>query len=72
MNSIYKSSAGREAIHALYRRALAQWPVPHRTIVATCHGDTFVVASGDAAAPALVLFHGSGANSRSGSARLPR
>ena len=41
-----------------------QWPIPHaELIVPTRHGDTFVIASGDAAAPALMLFHGSGANS---------
>jgi AhpD family alkylhydroperoxidase len=64
MKSIYKSDAGRQAIHALYRRALQQWPIPHHElIVTTRHGDTFVIATGDAAAPALVLLHGSGANS---------
>ena len=64
MSSIYKSDAGRQAIHALYRRALQQWPIPYaELIVPTRHGDTFVIASGGAAAPALVLLHGSGANS---------
>jgi len=33
MNSIYKSIAGREAVPALYRRALAQWPVPHADVL---------------------------------------
>ncbi len=64
MNSIYKSPLGREAVHALYRRALAQWPVPHTDVlIPTCQGETFVIASGDTDAPPLVLFHGSGANS---------
>jgi pimeloyl-ACP methyl ester carboxylesterase len=64
MRSIYKSPAGREAVHALYRRALERWPVPHdELIVPTRQGDTFVIASGAAAAPPLMLFHGSGANS---------
>jgi pimeloyl-ACP methyl ester carboxylesterase len=64
VKSIYKTDAGRDAIHALYRRALQAWPVPHAELtLSTCQGDTFVIASGDAAAPPLVLFHGSGANS---------
>jgi pimeloyl-ACP methyl ester carboxylesterase len=62
--SIYKSEAGRSIVEGMYRRALERWPVPHETrIVPTRHGDTFVVASGDPAAPPLVLFHGSGSNS---------
>jgi pimeloyl-ACP methyl ester carboxylesterase len=64
VTSIYKSNEGRQAIHALYRQALRQWPIPHaELIVPTRQGDTFVIASGDAAAPALVLLHGAGANS---------
>ena len=64
MSSIFKSEAGRQAIHALYRHALEHWPVQHaELVVPTCYGDTFVIASGDPAAPAVVLFHGSGANS---------
>jgi len=64
VTGIYKSSAGRDAVHLLYRQALAHWPVPRtETTVATREGDTFVVASGDASAPPLILFHGSGANS---------
>jgi pimeloyl-ACP methyl ester carboxylesterase len=64
MADIYKSAAGKEAIEALYRRALNAWPVPREEIVVpTCEGDTFVVASGDCHAPPLVLFHGSGTNS---------
>ena len=64
MKTIYKSEAGRQAIHALYRRALQHWPIDHsELVVPTCQGDTFVITSGDPAAPALVLFHGSGANS---------
>jgi pimeloyl-ACP methyl ester carboxylesterase len=64
VTTIYKSDVGRQAIHALYRRALQQWPIAHGELrVPTCHGETFVIASGDPAAPALVVFHGSGANS---------
>jgi pimeloyl-ACP methyl ester carboxylesterase len=61
---IYKTDAGRDAVHALYRRALQRWPVPPAELtLPTCQGDTFVIASGDQTAPPLVLFHGSGANS---------
>ena len=64
MTRIYKTESGRQAVHALYRRALQQWPVSHTELnIPTCQGDTFVIASGDAAAPPLVVFHGSGANS---------
>jgi pimeloyl-ACP methyl ester carboxylesterase len=64
MKRIYKTDAGRAAVHTLYRRALRRWPIPHAELtLATCQGDTFVIASGDPAAPAVVLFHGSGANS---------
>lgn len=61
---IYKTAAGQAEILALYERVLAAWPVPHqRLTVPTRHGDTFVVASGDADASPLVLLHGSGSNS---------
>ncbi len=62
--SIYKSPAGERAIMALYDQVLARWPVPYemRTID-TRHGQTFVLASGQATAPPLVLLHGAGTNS---------
>jgi pimeloyl-ACP methyl ester carboxylesterase len=61
---IYRTEAGQRAVEAQYRRALDRWPVPHEEIsVPTCHGDTFVVASGDVSAPPVVLLHGSGTNS---------
>lgn len=62
--SIYRSASGREAILALYEKILAAWPVPSRRLcVATRHGETFVIASGDEDAPPLILLHGSGSNS---------
>jgi pimeloyl-ACP methyl ester carboxylesterase len=62
--SIYKSTAGERAIQAFYEGVLAQWPVPHeKRYVPTTLGDTFVVASGAASAPPLVLLHGSSTNS---------
>ena len=64
MASIYKSEAGKTIVEQRYRRALGRWPVPfEERMVATRYGDTFVVVSGDRAAPPLVLFHGSGTNS---------
>jgi pimeloyl-ACP methyl ester carboxylesterase len=49
---------------ALYDRWLGRWPEPsERLTVATRHGDTFVIASGAASAPPLVLFHGGSSNS---------
>jgi pimeloyl-ACP methyl ester carboxylesterase len=61
---IYKSKAGQEAVEQLYRHVLQGWPVSNRQFtVSTRHGDTFVIESGAANAPPLVLFHGSGTNS---------
>lgn len=62
--SIYRSAAGEQAVVALYDRALAQWPVVHETrMVPTRHGETFVILSGRAEGPPLVLLHGAGTNS---------
>jgi pimeloyl-ACP methyl ester carboxylesterase len=62
--SIYKSTAGRDEIMAVYNRVLAQWPVPCEHVnMPTRHGRTFVMACGHAAAPPLVLLHGTASNS---------
>ncbi len=62
--SIYKSTAGEQAVLALYDSLLAQWPVPSETFhIPTRHGQTFVIASGPATAPPLLLLHGAGTNS---------
>ena len=62
--SIYRSAAGERAVMALYDRLLARWPVPHSTAeLATRHGSAFVIASGAADSPPLVLLHGAGTNS---------
>jgi pimeloyl-ACP methyl ester carboxylesterase len=62
--SIYRSAAGERAVMALYDGLLGRWPVPHSTAtLATRHGDAFVIASGAADAPPLVLLHGAGTNS---------
>ncbi len=61
--SIYKSPAGEREIMALYDSVLTRWPVPFEKInVPTRHGETFVIASGDAKLPPLVLVHGSSSN----------
>ena len=62
--SIYRSEEGRQRLLAAYDRVLDTWPVPlERLTLRTALGDTFVLASGPAAAPPLVLLHGAGSNS---------
>lgn len=62
--SIYKSPAAEQAVMTIYDQALARWPVAYETLdIPTGHGQTFVVASGDTAAPPLILLHGAGSNS---------
>ncbi len=64
--SIYKSPAGESAVMALYDQALAYWPVPHEELrLPTRYGETFIIASGPAAAPPLVLLHGAASNALS-------
>ena len=64
VQSIYKSPAGEQAVMALYDALLTRWPVPYETLnVPTRHGSTFIIASGEEAAPPLVLLHGAGTNS---------
>jgi pimeloyl-ACP methyl ester carboxylesterase len=61
--SIYKTPEGEREVMALYDRMLARWPVPREELyLPTRHGRTFAIASGDAAAPPLVLLHGSASN----------
>jgi len=60
---IYKSTAGKNEIMALYNDVLARWPVPHEEkTISTRHGDTFVITSGKKNSPPLVLLHGSTSN----------
>jgi pimeloyl-ACP methyl ester carboxylesterase len=61
--SLYKSARGESAVMALYADVLAHWPVPQQTLrLPTRHGETFVIASGDPAAPPLVMLHGAASN----------
>lgn len=61
---VFKTSAGEQAVMALYDAALARWPVPYTTqTISTRHGDTFVIASGAQPLPPLILLHGAGTNS---------
>jgi pimeloyl-ACP methyl ester carboxylesterase len=63
VTAIYKTEAGGQEVRRRYRDALAAWPLPAEHLrVPTREGETFVVASGPADAPPLVLFHGSGTN----------
>lgn len=60
---VYKSSAGKKEIMALYDAVLARWPVAHETFsIPTRQGETFVIASGEKSAPPLLLLHGSASN----------
>ncbi len=62
--SIYKSEAGREKVLSAYQNILAGWPVENRRHrLPTSLGETFVIESGSAEAPPLVLLHGSLSNS---------
>jgi pimeloyl-ACP methyl ester carboxylesterase len=61
--SIYKSAAGEQAVHALYRQVLDGWPTPKTELrVPTREGETFVVACGSEGAPPLILLHGGQSN----------
>jgi pimeloyl-ACP methyl ester carboxylesterase len=64
MSAIWKSAEGEAAVKAAYGRFREAWPVPREELrLATRLGETFVVASGERDAPALVLLHGAGSNS---------
>ncbi|WAL68459.1 alpha/beta hydrolase [Amycolatopsis cynarae] len=70
--SIYRTEAGARAVREYYLAALAGWPVEHEELrIPTPEGETFVLAAGDAAAPPLVLLHGSGSNSMVWMGRIP-
>lgn len=60
--SVFRSSDGREAVLTRYNGILSQFPVEKR-YVDTPQGRTFVLEAGPKGAPAVVLLHGSCANS---------
>lgn len=61
---IYRSEEGRRLVLAAYDAVLERWPVPlERMTIETGLGQTFVLASGRAGGPPLVLLHGAGSNS---------
>lgn len=60
----FKSADGKNAVLKLYDSLLEQWVTPSETInVSTSYGNTFIIASGPADAPPLILLHGSAMNS---------
>ncbi len=60
---LYRSAEGYAAMMAAYDAALERWPVPYECLtVSTRHGVTHLIASGDLAAPPLILLGGAGAN----------
>lgn len=64
MSGIYRSDAGERAVLERYKIILSRWPVANEQLrIPTCQGETFVIASGPADAPPLLLMHGSLANS---------
>jgi pimeloyl-ACP methyl ester carboxylesterase len=64
VDAIYRTPESAAALRRHYQELLAGWPVPHTEDWVSTHlGDTFVVASGQADAPPVILLHGSGANS---------
>ncbi|WP_266157867.1 alpha/beta fold hydrolase [Dyella silvatica] len=63
MTAYFKSATAARDVHERYRALLSRWPVANTQLrVTTRVGDTFVVASGDPAAPPLALLHGSLSN----------
>lgn len=62
--SIFRSEAGKAAVHAEYEKVLSAWPVPcRRHRVPTAWGETFALEFGSPDRPALLLLHGSLSNS---------
>jgi len=64
VTGIYKSSEGERLVRERYQAFLKHWPVPNQQLhVPTTYGSTFVVVSGPADAPWLLLLHGGASNS---------
>jgi len=66
MTGIYKTPQGQRMVEERYRHILEHWPAANRQFhVPTRQGDTFVIACGEESGPAVLLLHGSLANSAS-------
>lgn len=64
MNAIYKTEQGGQEVLRRYKDILSAWPVENKQYhVDTRFGSTFVIESGSAAKPPLILIHGSAVNS---------
>lgn len=60
MNSIYKSTKAKTAVHSAYDNLLHQLPpTMEQHYVSTSQGETFVLATGKPDAQPIVYFHGS-------------
>ncbi len=69
---IYKTTAGEQAIMAVYEEILAEWPESTESLeVGTRHGRTHVLAHGRRDASPLVLLHGAGSNALAWGADMP-
>ncbi|MBI1340000.1 alpha/beta fold hydrolase [bacterium] len=61
---VYRSEQAASDVEEAYRRVLDRWPVARKEHeIETRFGSTFVVSSGPASAPPVVLLHGAQANS---------
>lgn len=64
MKSVYRSPEGKNEILRRYNEILDYWPLPNEKItVPTSFGDTFVISCGAQSGKAVLLLHGSAANS---------
>jgi pimeloyl-ACP methyl ester carboxylesterase len=64
MNTVYRTPEGKKKIMERYEQILTYWPVPcEMKSIATSFGDTFVIACGAETDKAVILLHGSAANS---------
>ncbi|WP_082143948.1 alpha/beta fold hydrolase [Nitratireductor soli] len=64
MSSAFRTPEGAKAVRKSYEQLLEHWPSPSRRhLVPTSAGETFVIESGPLDAPAVVLLHGTAANS---------
>jgi pimeloyl-ACP methyl ester carboxylesterase len=72
MEAVFKSAIGEAAVLDAYRDILGSWPIEtEQRFFDTCQGRTFVLTSGRADKPPLVLLHGSASNSSGWIADMP-